>query len=141
MIEILSWFIGMPGFLWNFVVALGWWWVVITFVFWIMYVVFQVARRHYEKDTGWQKYVWGAAGVFFLLCGGLTDITYNATLAWVAFKDPPKEWTLTQRLGRYLTMKDAGATWFGIRRYSIANWICTKLLDPWQDGGHCRRAA
>lgn len=145
MIDILGWFVGMPGFLWDFVVALGWWWLIITFAFWLMYVIFQIARKHFDKETGWKHYAWGAAGIAMFILGGLTDVAYQHTLAWAAFKDAPiwgKEWTLTQRLGRYLVagQKAAGVTWFGISRYKIADWICTRLLDRWEDGGHCRRS-
>jgi hypothetical protein len=62
--------------------------------------------------------------------GLLLDVAYNLVIATVFFADLPREATLTGRLIRY---KRAGG-WRG----TAADYICRNLLDPFDDGCHCR---
>ena len=57
------------------------------------------------------------------------DVAFNLA-ASIPFADLPREWTLSQRMGRY----KAGSGW----RCRIARWVCANLLDPFDIGGHCR---
>lgn len=61
--------------------------------------------------------------------GALCDIALQA-VSTLPFGDLPREWFLTQRLGRYIAGADG---W----RKTAALWICRNLLDPFQVGGHC----
>ena len=65
--------------------------------------------------------------VFYL--GSVLDIAFNWTLFSVVFLEAPTTWTITQRCQRH--MNDDG--WRGYR----ARWICRRMLDPFQEGGHC----
>lgn len=58
------------------------------------------------------------------------DVAFNVC-ASVIFLDLPREWTFSQRLGRY---KKQG-NW----RAKVARWVCSRLLDPFDVSGlHCR---
>lgn len=61
--------------------------------------------------------------------GALCDVALQA-VSTIFFGDWPREWFLTQRLGRYIAGTDG---W----RKTAALWICRNLLDPFQVGGHC----
>lgn len=58
------------------------------------------------------------------------DLVFNL-LASALFFDFPAEATFSQRMGRY---KEQQTGW----RAAIARWVCANLLDPFQQGGHCR---
>ena len=63
----------------------------------------------------------------------LLDVTLNVTIGSVGFLELPpvhkKEWLLTDRLQRHMVNDN----WRG----TVARWVCSHLLDPYQDGGHC----
>lgn len=62
----------------------------------------------------------------------LLDVLVNATLATLVFVDLPREWTLSQRLSRYLPQDG----W----RARVALWLGDRLLDPFDpSGSHLRR--
>ncbi len=62
----------------------------------------------------------------------LLDVVVNATLGTLIFLDLPKEWTLSERLSRYLPL----STWRGV----AALWIGAALLDPFDpSGSHLKR--
>lgn len=62
--------------------------------------------------------------------GLVLDVLYNIVIATVFFADPPREATLTGRLIRY----KRGGGWRGV----AADYICRNLLDPFDDGCHCK---
>ena len=59
----------------------------------------------------------------------LFDVAFNVVSS-ILFADMPREWTFSQRVGRY--QKEGG--W----RALIAKWICSRLLDPFDAGEHCQ---
>ena len=65
----------------------------------------------------------------------LLDFSLNMC-ATLVFLDLPREWLLTIRCDRYLSLKAP----LGLNRYrqGFARWLCQNLLDPFQSGGHCR---
>lgn len=90
-------------------------------------VVMGLYRAHLQKRLGRTLKVLGAP---VLLLGALMDVLVNLTLACIVFLDLPREFMLTVRLQRYMR----GGGW----RRSWADWLCTKLLDPFDpSGSHC----
>lgn len=65
--------------------------------------------------------------------GWLLNIGLNVTLFALLFWDRPREYTMTQRMKRYLTGN------YGERRRKIADWVCRMMLEP-VDCEHCGRA-
>ena len=104
------------------------WVVVYLWAFWGVYVlVMGLYRAHMDKRlSGPSK----ALAVPFVAFGYFMDALTNWTIACVVFIDPPQEVLVTTRLRRYL----AGFGW----RKQMAEWVCTKLLDPFDPTGrHC----
>lgn len=90
-------------------------------------VVMGLYRAHLQKRLGRTLKVLGAP---VLVLGAVLDVLVNWTLAVLVFLDLPREFMLTVRLQRY---KRAGG-WRG----SWADWLCSKLLDPFDpSGSHC----
>lgn len=68
-----------------------------------------------------------AAGV---LCDVLLQIV--STPLWF---DVPREWLLTKRLDRYLSIPNP--TGLNTYRQYVAKWVCSNMLDVFESGGHC----
>lgn len=64
---------------------------------------------------------------WLMLPGFLVDVVYNLVWGSILFIEPPKQFTLTQRIKRHTDK----ATWRG----KIARLICAKLNK--YDPGHC----
>lgn len=62
------------------------------------------------------------------------DLIFNLLFATVLLLDWPREATFTQRLNRYKAGDSGWLNW----RTRVAVWICRYMLDPFQQGGHCR---
>lgn len=111
----------------------------ICYAFWQHYLIYSAYRA--ALDAG--RTVPMLAKVLiapFLFMGGAMDVTLNVLLGWVAFGELPFEgyefswhqlntWSLTYRCDRHLADTD----WRG----TLARWLCSQLLDPFQSGGHC----
>lgn len=65
-----------------------------------------------------------------VLLAVLLDVLFNVTLGTLLFIDLPRQWTFSQRVGRYKKRID----W----RAPLAQWICANLLDPFEVEGHCK---
>lgn len=65
----------------------------------------------------------------FLGVGAIMDVVCNMTVASLVFAEVPHEMLVTQRLKRH--MMDTG----GVRK-TIALWVCSVLLDPFDPTGH-----
>ncbi len=66
-----------------------------------------------------------------LLAGYALDVFVQVVVASVVFLDPPRDWTLTGRLKRYIAGPE------GIRE-RVAVWMCANLLNTFDpDGRHC----
>jgi hypothetical protein len=66
-------------------------------------------------------------GIPTLVVGLAIDVFVNIFVATVVFLDPPREWTLSQRLSRYLRTSSG-------YRHAIARWI-EPVLDPLDPSG------
>ena len=86
-------------------------------------------RAHREKTLSRTALI---IGYPILIIGATMDFIFNILFATIIFLDLPHEYMFTKRLVKY---KKYGTGW----RQSLANFICTKLLDPFDIGqGHCR---
>jgi hypothetical protein len=94
-----------------------------TFIFWVLYVsIMTLNARKKQLLTGIAFYL-------LLPVGFIVDVLYNWTVAQILFWDFAREATLSQRLTRYIK---TDISW----RLTIAVWICTHLIEPW-DMNHC----
>ncbi|GAB2181824.1 hypothetical protein DLREEDagrD3_20470 [Denitratisoma sp. agr-D3] len=105
--------------------GLGWWLALATYVFYFAFLAVMALRNRWSNLYTVTKVI-VIPGV---LVAVLFDILFNWTVATVLFLDLPREATFSQRLGRYIPRSD----WRG----SLARWICSRLLDPFEIGGHC----
>lgn len=60
---------------------------------------------------------------------GLLDVAFNLTVFTLLFFEFPREWTITARCQRH---KDERGY-----RGRLARRLCERMLDPFQEGGHC----
>ncbi len=67
-------------------------------------------------------------GIPTLAVGLALDVFVNIFIATVVFLDPPREWTLSIRLSRYLQHSNSGY------RHAVARWI-EPVLDPLDPSG------
>lgn len=101
-------------------------------IFYVLYVfVMGVYRAHLAGKLRWYHWVllW-----WVVLIGLVMDFIVNCTIAWVAFLEPPREWTVTTRMTRYRAPKTLGTPW----QQALSAFICDNLLDPFDPNGeHC----
>lgn len=100
--------------------------IVIFYLTWIFYLAVMSLKR--ERTNLSRTAVYLAMPV--LILGYVMDVIFNMTVGMVIFLEPPHELLFTSRCKRWLSQK----TWEG----SLARWFCRNLLDPFDDGGHCK---
>jgi len=112
--------------LWN----AAWFTAAAAYLLWVFYLAVMNLRR--AKEAG---RLTRSALVFalpILLLAIVIDVAVNLVLATLVFFDRPREWTVSERLARYLP---AGG-W----RSRVAWWVALHLLDPFDpSGSHLRR--
>jgi hypothetical protein len=87
------------------------------------------------RDNGTLTRASEILAVPLLALGWLLDFSLNMC-STVVFLDLPKEWLLTIRCDRYLSISNPHG--LNAYRQTLARWLCQNLLDPFQSGGHCR---
>ena len=102
---------------------------VISYVFWVCFLAFS----GYKAATDAKRQI--PAVTMMLLCpfgifAVALDVFYNLTFAIALFLELPRTWTLTARCDSHLKE----TSWRG----AMARWLCANLLDPFQQGGHCK---
>ena len=98
---------------------------------WILWVFFlAIMCLKSVRDAGGLKRGDDAyyIGMSVLFVGFIIDFTVNVLLSPI-FLEPPFETTVTARVTRW--KKEPGY------RGDFARWMCAKVLDPFQQGGHC----
>lgn len=101
--------------------------------FWLLWVFFLavMALKRARDDgllvKGGDAYTLGMSVLFV---GWVLDFIVNMLVATVIFIEPPLELTVTARVTR---LKQGGG-WRG----DIARWMCAKILDPFEQQGHCK---
>lgn len=110
--------------LWHLFVA-----VEVVGLLWALYVCVMALKRERDKSGGLS----GPArfyGYQALLFGLVLDVGCNVVIFTAIFLEPPRELTVTSRLGRHIN--EGG--WRG----KMARWLCSKMLDPFDpEGSHC----
>ena len=97
---------------------------------WLFYLAAMNLRR--AKEAGRLSRVVLVIALPILLAAVAIDVAVNLTLASLVFFDRPREWTVSERLARYLP----GTDW----RAKVALWAAEHLLDPFDpSGSHLRR--
>lgn len=101
-----------------------------TYALWALYLAAMNLRRAREAGRLTRAALTFALPIIALAIA--IDVLINLTLATLVFFDRPREWTVSERLSRYLP----GTDW----RAHVALWIGLHLLDPFDpSGSHLRR--
>lgn len=116
----------------------------ICYGFWLHFLIFSAYRA--AVDAG--RVVPLVAKILIapvLIGGALIDVTFNTLFGWMIYAEAPfkgyvidtasfnhtfTSWTLTYRCDRHLSDTD----WRG----TLARFLCSKFLDPFETGGHCK---
>lgn len=100
------------------------------YALWVCFLAVMNLRRAREAGRLARTTLLLAAPV--LIIGFVGDVLVNLGICTLLFVDPPREWTTSARLTRYLPRDD----W----RASVALWVALNLLDPFDpSGSHLRR--
>jgi hypothetical protein len=100
-----------------------------VYVLWIFYVAVMGLKRAQNAGTLSRPTLY--LGYPVLLIGYALDVFVQIVVASVIFLDPPRDWTLTGRLKRYIAGPEG---W----RETLAIWVCSHLLNAFDpDGRHC----
>lgn len=97
----------------------------LAYLLWVLFLAVMALQHAWARLPGLVR----ALAVPAVAVAIALDIAFNL-LASVLFADLPREWTFSQRMGRY----KRGDDW----RAAVARWCCANLLDPFEIGGHCR---
>lgn len=96
-------------------------------VCWVWYL----AVMHLKRQRAQLSSSVRVMGQIVLGIGLVLDLVLTLVIGTIVFLDPPRETSATARLSRYFGRDD----WRG----SIARWICSSLLDPFDpEAPHCR---
>lgn len=100
-----------------------------VYALWVFYVAVMHLKR--ARDNGTLSRAALYLGYPVLLTGYALDVFVQVVVASVVFLDPPRDWTLTGRLKRYIAGPE------GVRE-RVAVWMCANLLNTFDpDGRHC----
>lgn len=105
-------------------------WLLYTYLFYLLFVVTMAAKGAWDQLSPVPRLLLIPAA----LVAVVMDMIFNLVPATLIFFDPPHELMFTKRLDRY---EQQGGSW----RYRVAVWICQNLLNPFQQGGHCKPPA
>lgn len=102
-----------------------------VYVLWLFYLAAMNLRR--AKEAGRLTRLVLVLALPILVLAIAIDVAVNLVLASVVFFDRPREWTVSERLSRYLV---GPSVW----RAEVALWVGAHLLDPFDpSGSHLRR--
>jgi len=102
-----------------------------AYVLWLFYLAAMNLRRAREAARLTRTALAFALPIIALAI--VIDVLVNLTLATLVFLDSPREWTVSERLARYLV---GPSVW----RAEVALWVGAHLLDPFDpSGSHLRR--
>jgi hypothetical protein len=101
----------------------------VVYALWLFYLAIMHLARAREASTLSRPALY--LGYPLFLIGYLLDVFVQVAIASVVFLDPPRDWTLTGRLKRYIAGPEG---W----REKVAIWMCSHLLNAFDpDGRHC----
>lgn len=102
-----------------------------VYALWLLYLAAMTLRRAHEAGRLSRTALAFALPILALAIA--VDVLLNLTLATLVFFDRPREWTVSERLSRYLV---GPSVW----RAEVALWVGVHLLDPFDpSGSHLRR--
>lgn len=102
-----------------------------VYALWLFYLAAMNLRR--AKEAGRLSRIALALAMPIIALAVAIDVAINLTLATLVFFDRPREWTVSERLSRYLV---GPSPW----RAEVAMWVGEHLLDPFDPSGqHLRR--
>lgn len=93
---------------------------------WIFYLAFMNLKDNRDKLTPGLKKIMTP----WLVVGLALDVVFNVIYGTIVFRELPRELLFTSRCQRHLK-KSSG------RKLRVATWHCIRLLDPFEEGGHC----
>jgi hypothetical protein len=100
-----------------------------VYALWLFYLAVMHLARAREAGTLSRTALY--LGYPLFLIGYTLDVFVQIVVASVIFLDPPRDWTLTGRLKRYINGPEG---W----RETVAIWMCQHLLNAFDpDGRHC----
>lgn len=110
--------------------SIAWGALAAVYALWILYLAAMNLRR--AREAGRLTRLVRAIALPVIGATVAIDVAVNLVLATVVFFDRPREWTVSERLARYLP----GTDW----RARVALWVGVHLLDPFDpSGSHLRR--
>jgi hypothetical protein len=102
------------------------------YAFWYLFVgSMGIYRAHLQKKLKGLNFVLSAPAI---VVAYVVDVIANWTIAVFLFAELPKEFLVTTRLKRFIA---GGEAEYGYR-YTIAQYLCDKVLDIFDPtGNHC----
>ena len=100
--------------------------VIVFYITWIFYLAIMSLKR--EKQVLTKTVTYLAYPILFI--GLLMDMIFNIFVGTIIFLEVPEQFLFTERCDSHLGEN----TWRG----SLARWMCRNLLDPFDNGKHCR---
>lgn len=108
--------------------------IVISFIafylLWVFFLAVMALKRAKDEGKIYRGHDAYYLAISVLWIGFVLDFLVNVFFASIIFLEPPFELTVTERVARW--KKEGGY------RGDLARWMCAKILDPFQIGGHCR---
>lgn len=97
----------------------------LPFVLWVFFLAYTALKANWKTLRFEVKVVGGVV----VAVGLVIDLVFNL-IASILLLDAPQEWTFSQKCGRLKRTEG----W----RAAVAQYSCANLLDPFEQGGHCR---
>ena len=114
-------------------------WVIgLTYLTWVFYLATIAVYNAWRAKAVSKPVVVCAYPILAVMV--VLDFTLNVMsslvfweLPWRKMQDGKRAWLLTQRCDYHIS---GGGT---VRQQALATFICTKLLNPFEIGGHCKK--
>lgn len=108
--------------------------ILLAYITWIHYLALMHLKK--VRDAGKLNKLTKTLAYPVLVMGLLSDVLFQVASS-VPFLEVPKEILYTGRVTRHLKNNDQ-STWLSRWRYNLSYFSCRYLLDPFEDGGHCK---
>ncbi len=116
------------------ILRIGAFYLALMYATWIAFLSVMALKS--ARDSGKLTKTSEVLAMPLLVVGWLLDFSLNMASTAI-FLDLPREWLLTIRCDRYLSL--VKPTGLNAYRQRLAGSLCRNLLDPFQSGGHCHR--
>lgn len=105
-------------------------WAITLYALWDRYVFVMAAYRAHKRGQLYGLNKW--LSYPSVLVAVILDVVVNICVATFVFRQLPRQWLVTTRLQEYKNDPKHAGTW----RQRRAEWWCTHVLHPFDDG-HC----